>query len=168
MKFKDLLDEIEDPPIYILEDPAENISSSDLSVINSILEIIDTYKDSEAISKDYILMNRDLVSLSAKLVDLSRIFSSLSVYGESLEQELSIQRSKIRLELKSQRSKTAYKSLTLEDIKDLVNVKTETAWKTYQSTKQVAEYCKSLYYTVKEFCNLLSVTLSRLQRNTGD
>lgn len=156
MNIKELEDLIDEPEINGISDPSELLSNNDMNIITSILSITSKYKSGGLEQPSAEIMN-DLSTLSANLVDLSTIFSTLSAYSDSLDNEISIAKSKIRNELKKIKDKPANRvKVTLDDIKDIINIKTENMWIQYQKHKQSAEYCKSLYYTTKEFLNILS------------
>jgi len=152
-----------------LKTPKEYLSDTDYLLIKDIFDVINKYKvpswpDNVPITE----IQADIIYLQALQATLSFSFSHLISYSESLEEQVKIARSKVRINSKSVKHEFEENgeivSVTLDDVKDLSYTKTEDIWAKLQDAKIAADFIKFIYYAVRDHVAMLDKAITRMVR----
>lgn len=152
-----------------LVSPDTILTNEDYQLVTSLFTIINKYKAtnwSETISITE--MHSDLLTLQASLANIALKFGTLTSYADGVEEQLKIARSKVRVNART--LKQTYEeagdavAITLDDIKDISYLKTESIWKQFEQSRIAANYIKFVYFAIKDYVQILDHTIQRLSR----
>lgn len=149
--------------------PEGILTDDDYKLASQLFSISAKYKTSDAYSSIPVTeMQSDCLAMQSLLVELTRRFGMLMSYAESIEEQLKIARSRIRIQSKNLKNDFQNQghavSITLDDLKDLSYVKTETTWKYLENTRIAAEFIRFTYFAARDQVNILNQAIERIHR----
>jgi len=149
--------------------PTEILTVEDYTLVKNMFDITNKYKNNTWIDDmSLIEMSADLLHLQALQISNIERFGVLSGYADSIEDQLKIARSKIRINAKALKQKYEDNgdsvSVTLDDLKDLSYTKTEEIWYKLSQAKIAADFVKSVYYAIRDHVTMLNATIQRLSK----
>jgi PIN domain nuclease of toxin-antitoxin system len=149
--------------------PDDLLTDSDAKIIKDMFDIISKYNSSSWISDMSITeMRADLLQLQSMLVTIMYKFGSLTSYVEGIDEQLKIARSKVRINARTMKQNFEDNgesvAITLDDLKDLSYVKTETIWAKFEKARIGADFVKYIYFAAKDHVQVLNNTIQGLSR----
>lgn len=165
----DIEDQISSDPPLDLKTPEEVLEEKDYQLVKAMFDIVAKYKSPSWIEDMSLTeMTADLLTLQASQVELMYTLGNITSYADNIEEQLKIQRSKVRLKakgLKTDQEKLGNSvSLTADDIKDISYAKTEDTFKKLEDRRVAANFVKFVYFSIKEHVTMLNYTIQRLSR----
>lgn len=152
-----------------IKTPKEYLSEDDYKLVTEIFTTTAKYKGTGWVSDIPVSeMQSDVIQLQSLQMEITIRFASLMSYTESVEDQLKIVRSKIRMNCKSLKKDFEDEgnlvAITAEDVKDLSYSKTEDIWKKLQDAKIAADFVKFVYYAARDHIALLDKAIQRINR----
>lgn len=147
-----------------LTDSAEVLSDDVLNKISDAFTTVNGYLNPDSmITKPANEIQNDIIYLQALQVFISNHTSMLSAYADSLDDELKVARAKARAQAKdiNREGKTR---LTAEDYKDISYIATEDLRQKLEAYRQSSEFCKFIYYTLKDHIMYLEKAVHRFHQ----
>lgn len=152
-----------------LKSPGEYLSTADYELVTLIFTTINKYKIQNWYAEMSVSeMQTDALYLQSLQMNLTHRFAALMAYTESIEEQLKIARSKVRIQSRNLKQKFEDDgdsvSVTLDDLKDLSYVKTEEIWKKFEEKRIAAEFVKFVYYAARDHIAMLDRAIQRIYR----
>jgi hypothetical protein len=152
-----------------LKVPKDYLKDEDYKLITQIYSVINKYKSSSWLDTiSFVEMQSDVIYLQSLQATLSFTLSHLISYSDSIEEQIKIARSKVRVQTKNIKQEFEDNgesvSVTIDDMKDLSYTKTEDIWKKLQDSKIAADLIKFIYYAVKDHVAMLDRAITRIAR----
>lgn len=163
-----LSDSYESTPLF---DPSTILPTDTYTQIKEAFDIIGKYRNGAFTDFDFTEIQADCLDLRSIQAGLSYSLSVYISYASTSKDQLEIARAKAKIAAKKKKAELDSEGkaikLTAEDTKDIALILTEELAVDLAEKTQCAEFCKSIYFAVKDQLYTLEAALQRLH-NRGE